>query len=249
SEYLEGKELQLGVQGSANVVRHAEAVALLRKQNVADGGAAAAQGFDHKISLVGWDNGVVGALEEDDGPRDRAGEVKRRTLPVSFLILRIWTDQPVEIVGLELVRVLCEPLQIADAIVTGAAFEVRAEGQRGERRVTPGAASADDRPLPVGPTLLHDILGAVNAVVDVDDAPVEVQPIAVFAAVAGAAAVVHVENGNAAAGPKLNAKVKCTPRGGGGSAMTFHDQRRLFTFFGGVVWIGRRIEETVGFLV
>ena len=60
---------------------------------------------------------------------------------------------------------------------------------------------------------------AVDAVVDVDDAPLPVQAIAVRAPIARAAAVVHVEHGDAAAGPVLHAEIEHAGRERGRAAM------------------------------
>jgi len=56
--------------------------------------------------------------------------------------------------------------------------------------------------------LVGEIEGPVAAVVDVHNAPFSVEPGTVFAPIASAAAVVHVQNGKASAGPVLNRKVK-----------------------------------------
>ena len=69
---------------------------------------------------------------------------------------------------------------------------------------------------------------AVDAVVDVDDAPVAVESLAVGAAKAGAAAVIHVEHRDAAARPVLDAEVERRGGGRGRATMALDEQRRLF---------------------
>ena len=54
----------------------------------------------------------------------------------------------------------------------------------------------------------HHRLRAADAVLDVDDAPLALQAIAIRPAVAGAAAVIHVEHREAAAGPELHLRIE-----------------------------------------
>jgi hypothetical protein len=73
------------------------------------------------------------------------------------------------------------------------------EGQRRQGRESAGAAAANRHPPGVDEPLLCQILGGVDAIVDVDDAPVAIEPAHVLAAVAVAAAVIDVDDGNATA--------------------------------------------------
>ena len=68
------------------------------------------------------------------------------------------------------------------------------------------------------------------------------EPLAIRAAVAGAAAVVHVEHGKAAARPVLNREVERAGARGGRAAVAHDEQRRRFVRRRGVVAILRRIE-------
>src|SRR5260370_37827213 len=88
------------------------------------------------------------------------------------------------------------------------ALKEAAEGRRRQGRVAAGAAAADDASFAVDPPLRCEKARAGDAIVDVDHAPVELQTVAVGAAESGASAVVHVEHGNAAAGPILNAQIE-----------------------------------------
>ena len=56
--------------------------------------------------------------------------------------------------------------------------------------------------LPLGAKEFH----AVDAILDIDHAPVAIEPLAIGASEAGAAAVVHVEHRYSAAGPELIAQ-------------------------------------------
>ena len=46
--------------------------------------------------------------------------VDRRALGIGFLLLRVGADQPIEVAGLEFVRVARKSLEIANAVVAGA---------------------------------------------------------------------------------------------------------------------------------
>src|SRR5258708_3618706 len=71
----------------------------------------------------------------------------RRALDVKLPISRIWTDQPVEVMRLEFVRVASQRFEIGDAVIARAGAEDIAEGQGGERGIAAGAAAADHQEL------------------------------------------------------------------------------------------------------
>src|SRR5205085_7751030 len=97
----------------------------------------------------------------------------------------------------------------------------------------------DHRALAIGEPLGHGMTGGLDAIVDIDDAPFAFEPAAIGAAIPGAAAVIDVEHGNAAAGPVLNAQIQDRTRRGGWTAMAFDDKRRLLAGWRrivGVLW-------------
>ena len=146
---------------------------------------------------------------------------------VQLLPLRVRPDQPVEVARLELVGLLDERLEVADPEVADARRERVAERDRAERRVAAGAAAADREALAVDDPLLGEPAGAGDAVVDVDDAPLALEALAVVAAVAGRAAVVDVEDREAAAREQLDASAAKRGRGlRGRAAMARDDERR-----------------------
>ncbi len=102
--------------------------------------------------------------------------MNRRAFDVKIAPLGIGADQAVEIARLELVRVLGQRFEIADAVVARAGFENVAEGQRAERRVAAGAAAADRQAVAVDFAAFDEIARAVDAIIDVDDAPLAVEP-------------------------------------------------------------------------
>ena len=169
----------------------------------------------------------------------------RRTLDVKIASLGVGADQAVEIARLELVGVLRQRFEVADAVVAGAGFENIAEGERAQRRVAAGAAAGDHQAVAVDFAAFGQIARAVDAIVDVDDAPLAVEPFAIRAAVAGAAAVVHVEHGDAAAGPVLNRNLSDAELGDVGPPWLITSSGG-FSFVGrSVIAILRRVEKAV----
>jgi hypothetical protein len=79
-----------------------------------------------------------------------------------------------------------------------AAVKEVVERQRRERGVAARAAAGDDGALAVGPVLLRQESHAIDAVLDVDHAPISIEPLAILAPESRAAAVIHVEYRDAA---------------------------------------------------
>ena len=84
---------------------------------------------------------------------------------------------------------------------------------------------------------------AVDAVIDVHDAPVPKEPLPVGAAETGAAAVIDIEHRNTAARPELGTEIERARRRGRWAAMTFNKQGRPLVRICRVVGIVRRIEQ------
>src|SRR5215472_11270136 len=105
--------------------------------------------------------------------------------------------------------ILCQRLRVANAVIAGAGFERIVEVQGTESSVTAGAASADCEAFGIDTAVVSKESGAIQTIVDVNNAPLALQPFAVGAAIPGATTVVHVENGEAAAGPVLGLPVQC----------------------------------------
>src|SRR5205814_9864854 len=101
-------------------------------------------------------------------------------LPVALLRLGIRTDGAVEGARLELVGIGRQGLGVGHAEVAGADGEVAAERQRAQRRVAARAPTPDRQPAAVDQSLRRQVAGSVDAVVDVDDAPLPVEPLAVL---------------------------------------------------------------------
>ena len=167
-------------------------------------------------------------------------------MPVHFRLLRVGSDQTVQVTGLELMGILGQRFQVAHAVVAGPGGEHVPEGQRGQGGISSGAAAVDGQPLTICQTLPHQVQRPVDAVVHVDDAPLSPQAFPVRPAVGGAAPVVDVQNGETPAGPILNTQVQGDGGRAGGAAVAFHQQRRFFAGDWFVVPVGRRVVESVG---
>jgi hypothetical protein len=83
-------------------------------------------------------------------------------------------------------------LQIADAEVAGAGAEEIAECQGSEGRVAARAPAANGGAIGIDQTALDQILGTIDVIVDVDDAPRVSQSLPIGAPIASAATVVDV---------------------------------------------------------
>ena len=88
--------------------------------------------------------------------------------------------------------------------------------------------------------------GPVDAVVHVHHAPLPLQAPAVLPAVAGAPAVVDVEDGDAPAGPVLGAQDEGGGGGGGGAPVALDQERREVAGGRLGVTVGGRVVEGVG---
>src|SRR5215469_3116064 len=184
-ENLDRIEIEFAVERPLDIGGLAKTMLLAREQKEADRHLPAAQGVDHLGSLVWRHDPVLAALEEYHRARQALGMEERRAGAVDGLHRRIWADEPIEIARFELVRVLGVRCEIADAVVARPACEDIAERQRSERRESAGAAAGDDRARPIDQTLPGEEFDAAHRIVDVDDAPVEVETIAVGAAESG----------------------------------------------------------------
>ena len=111
--------------------------------------------------------------------------------------------------------------QIADAIVARPAPEVIVKSQSRERSKSARAAPRDHAAVAIHHFFLREVSCAVDAILNIHDPPVRVEAFAIAASESGTAPIVHVQNGNAAAGPILNAEIeRAGCRAGGGPAMT-----------------------------
>ncbi len=119
------------------------------------------------------------------------------------------------------------------------------ERERRERRVAAGASAADDQACGIGLALLDEKPRRVDAVVDVHDAPVQVEAFTIRAAVTRTAAVVHVGHGKATARPELHLQVQHRLRLCRRSAVADDDERRAIRGQRAECGVARRVVERV----
>ena len=239
------EERQARLERTALGDRAAEAVALALEREVGIRDAVGGQRRHHRLGLRRRDDAVVEPLEQEDRARDVAGGVDRRTLPVEGRGLRVRGEQAVVVARLELVGLDLEELQVADPVVADARGEDVPERERREGRVAAGASALDGQPPRIGVAPADQVAGSRDAIVDVDDPPLAVEPAPVLAAVAGAPAVVHVHDGDAAAGQELPGEIERGQRVRRGAAMRQHDERRAFPLGRDELGVRRRVEQGV----
>ena len=141
--------------------------------------------------------------------------------------------------------ILRQGFQVADPVVAGSGPKNVPKSERGQGGIAPGAAAVNGQPLVVHLALSNQVPGAVNAVVHIHDAPASPEPVPVGPAIAGTAAIVHIQNGNAPAGPILEPQVKS----GGGRrrwpAVALDQQRRQLPGRSGIIPVLRRVVEGI----
>src|ERR1700693_293336 len=127
---------------------------------------------------------ILEALEEDHRNLEVVREVDCGAIPVHVRSLRIRTDERVDIARLELVSVFNERLEVADPEMARAGVVEITLGQRKQRGESAGGSTCDRYALLIDEPLLDEIPRRVDAVVDIDLAPISVQSPPVCAAVA-----------------------------------------------------------------
>src|SRR5215469_6931823 len=120
-----------------------------------------------------------------------------------------------------------------------------AEGERSERRVPARTAPRDCKPFAVHPSALHQVAGAVHAVVDIDDSPLTFKPPAVLSTIACTAPIIHIKQSESATGPILNAHLEDIVSSPCWPAMTMHDERRTFIGWSNIIAVLWRVVEGI----
>ena len=216
-----------------------------RKQHIGDRQPFRPEGRHHQRGLIRRDDLVFRALEDDQRTRELLGKMNRRARDIDVPSFRVGSDQIVRVARLELMGVARQRFEVADPVMTRPGPKRIAKGQCAQGRVSSGAAAGNSQPLGIDLAAGDQIVRPVDAVVHIDNPPVAVQALPIGPPITGAAPIVHVQNGKAAARPVLNAKIKRRLRGRGRSAVAFDDQRRAFFLWSNVVSVCGRIEQTV----
>src|SRR5262245_31146728 len=134
--------------------------------------------------------------------------VHRRALAIDVDLVRPIADEVLVVVRLELVRLVVKGDEVGDAEVRHSGRELVAHGERQERRVAAGATARDLGTRRIDVAALGEIAHGCRAVLDVDLAPAAAQAIAIFASVAGAPAVVEIDESDAATRVELDVEIE-----------------------------------------
>ena len=104
--------------------------------------------------------------------------------PIDLRRLRVRPDERVLVLELELVGLAtAELLEVGDPVVRRSGRELVREGERTDRRVAARAPTADQQALAIGFSLGHEVPRSVDAVLEVDHAPLFVEALTVRASV------------------------------------------------------------------
>src|SRR5438876_10546358 len=103
----------------------------------------------------------------------------RRSLFVEFRLLGVGSYHAVLVSRFELVRIVSQRLQIGHTVIAGARRKHVMEYEGAKRGVPPGASAPDSHALSVDIAALFQIPGGVDAVFDVNDAPLPFQPFSI----------------------------------------------------------------------
>src|SRR5580700_6954854 len=169
-------KIEFSVERPLDVVGAAEPVLLTVKQQIEKRDPAPAKRIDHLLGLLRRHDPILGALEKGDRRREQPRAMDRGSGHIEVPALRVRPDQAVEIARLEFVRILCECLQIADAVIARAGLEFLAERQCRQCGIAARAGTADRPTFRVDPSCCREVARTVHTIGDIDDAPVPLQP-------------------------------------------------------------------------
>ena len=154
------------------------------------------EGLDHRLGLAGVTTLSSSPWSTRTGRRCRRGSGSASARD-SVRPRRVRPDEAVQVARLELVRVARERLEVGDAEEADAGREDVAERQRGERRVAAGAAALDRQAIRVDVAAVDEESAPRRRSRRHRRCPIAVEVLPVRPAVAGAAAVVDVDDRDA----------------------------------------------------
>ena len=110
--------------------------------------------------------------------------------------------------------------------MTGSYLKGITEGERTQCCISTRATACNRESVAINITPLDEIVRAVDAVVNIDDAPLTIEAFAIWTPIACTPAVVHIENGKAATRPELDFEVELACGRTGWATMTHDKQGR-----------------------
>src|SRR5712691_12481366 len=138
-----GVEVKLGVDRAPDVRCAPEPVLLPFEGDVGVRQLLGLACGDELLGLAGRHDPIVEPLEKDDRAAQMIGEVDRRALAIEVGALRVWPDQRFEIARFELVRLVPERFEVADAEMRRACAEEVLLRQCKQRSESSGRSASD----------------------------------------------------------------------------------------------------------
>jgi hypothetical protein len=139
-------------------------------------------------------NLVLRALKEDNRHRQPINVIDRRAIDISLMFLRVRSDQPIQIMTLEFVRIARERNKVAHAVIACSRAKrnlmLRCKGA--QRGIATSAAATNHQTVRVGIATRCQVASPADAVLNVENAPLPLQPKPVRTAISRAPAVVHI---------------------------------------------------------
>ena len=201
----------------------------------------------HHFRLIRRHDFIFKSLEKGHGAIEPIDVMNGRSINVDILALRVGANQSIEVASLELMGISGQGFQIAHAVVAGSGLELVTESQSGQGGVAPGAAPGNGQAIAIHQSPIDQILRTIHAIIHIHQPPLAIQPAMVGAAIARAAAIVHIQHRKAATRPILDRQIQTTGSLGRGAAVNLDFQRRLFALRCLEITIFRQIQEGIGF--
>ena len=218
---------------------------LAREREIRVRHAVPLQRRSDRLGLRRRDDLVVETLEQQERLRDPVRVRHRRPLAIQPLLVGPRTDEVLVVARLELVRLVVEADEVGDAELGDPRREDIRDAHGKERGVPTCAAARDQDALGIDATRVRQVARRRSAIRDVDDTPLSAQEVAESTPVAGAAAVVDVDDGDPTRGEKLDLVVEHGLCVRGRSTVDVYDERRELALGRGEVRVRRWIEEPV----
>jgi hypothetical protein len=111
--------MQFRIECGSYVLGPTEAMLFAAEQEVSNRNCLVRQSGYHQLGLAGQNDFVVRALEKDHWHRETVDVVDGGAVGVRLLLLQIWSNKPIQVMGLEFMRIAGEGRKVAHAIVAG----------------------------------------------------------------------------------------------------------------------------------
>src|SRR5437660_9183905 len=92
----------------------------------------------------------------------------------------------------------------------------------------------------------HQVLCAIDAVIDINNAPLSIEPLAILPAIASATTIIYIQQGKAPASPELPVQTEGAGDGTCWATVAFDNQWRKLSGGRDIIGVVRRVEESMG---